>query len=167
MSSTAVETLTSTLEERSVSWSRTAAACEDALAEAVVEPAVGTDLPFDGVALPASVRRDPTPSELADAATGVTAAAFAVADYGSVVLTSGAEGTEQVSLYPRRHVAVVAASDVLSDMAAAFDRLDDAFAAGETSAVIATGPSATADMGALVEGAHGPEEVHVVVLEDR
>jgi L-lactate dehydrogenase complex protein LldG len=34
------------------------------------------------------------------------------------------------------------------------------------SAIVATGPSATADMGALVKGAHGPKVVHVVVLDD-
>jgi len=32
--------------------------------------------------------------------------------------------------------------------------------------VLATGPSATADMGGLVHGAHGPKEVHVVLLRD-
>jgi L-lactate dehydrogenase complex protein LldG len=32
--------------------------------------------------------------------------------------------------------------------------------------VLATGPSATADMGELVLGAHGPESVHVVILDE-
>jgi len=32
---------------------------------------------------------------------------------------------------------------------------------------LATGPSATADMGALVRGAHGPERVHVLLIDDR
>ncbi|TKX83368.1 hypothetical protein EXE43_24625, partial [Halorubrum sp. SS5] len=32
--------------------------------------------------------------------------------------------------------------------------------------VFATGPSATADMGGLVHGAHGPKEVHVVLLRE-
>jgi len=30
---------------------------------------------------------------------------------------------------------------------------------------MATGPSATGDMGALVQGVHGPSEVHVIVVE--
>jgi L-lactate dehydrogenase complex protein LldG len=47
----------------------------------------------------------------------------AVADYGSVVLRPGASGTEPVSLYPERHVAVLAESDLVTDMPAAFDRL--------------------------------------------
>ena len=101
----------------------------------------------------------------ADARTGVTAAALGVADYGSVVLRSDREGTEPVSLYVDRHVAVVRASDVVPDMPAAFERLGPLLRDG-ASAVLATGPSATADMGALVKGAHGPKTVHVVVLDE-
>jgi len=33
--------------------------------------------------------------------------------------------------------------------------------------ILATGPSATADMGDLVLGAHGPRAVHALLLEDR
>jgi len=33
--------------------------------------------------------------------------------------------------------------------------------------ILATGPSATADMGGLVRGAHGPKEVHVVLLSEK
>ena len=65
-----------------VTWSRTTAAeFEDALDDAIVAPAVGTPLPFDGVSLAdADVTQDPTPVELDEAATGVTPAAFAIAD---------------------------------------------------------------------------------------
>lgn len=152
-----------------MSWSRTtAAAFESTLSEAVDAPAVGTALPFEGVSLAeTSVTRDPTPSELDAAATGVTAADFAIANYGSVVVRPDAAGTEPVALYPERHVAVLAESDVVPDMPSAFERLGEAFADGGGDAILATGASATADMGALVEGVHGPSEVHVVVLEDR
>jgi L-lactate dehydrogenase complex protein LldG len=49
-------------------------------------------------------------------------------------------------------------------MAAAFEWLGEVLRETRGSAVLATGPSATADMGALVQGAHGPKEVHVVVI---
>jgi L-lactate dehydrogenase complex protein LldG len=61
----------------------------------------------------------------------------------------------------------VAASDIEPGVKAAYERLGDAAEAGQDTHVLATGPSATADMGALVEGVHGPHEVHVIVLEDR
>ena len=147
---------------------RTTAADADAvLAEAIEGPAVGTALPYDEVSLPESVDTDPSPSALEAAATGVTPAALGIADYGTVTIPSGAAGDELVSLYTPRHVAVVAASDVVSDMPTAYERLGEDFAAGMDTQILATGPSATADMGTLVQGVHGPSETHVVVLEDR
>jgi L-lactate dehydrogenase complex protein LldG len=44
--------------------------------------------------------------------------------------------------------------------------LDD-FDGGLDSAVLATGISATADMGATVYGVHGPRAVHAIVITDR
>jgi len=168
MSADVADEFESSLRDLGVSWSRTTREeFETAVAEAVESPAVGTELPFESVSLAETgVTVDPTPAQLDAAATGVTAAAFAIADYGSVVLRPDESGTEPVSLYPERHVAVLAASDLVADMPAAFDRLAEAVEAGRDDAIIATGPSATADMGALVTGAHGPKTVHVIVLED-
>ena len=138
------------------------------LEEAVRPPAVGTPLPFEGLSYAGTaVSPDPTGADLAAAATGVTAGTLCIADYGSVVLQETGAGEELLALHPDRHVVVVAASDVVSDMPAAFDALDQSFDEGFTDAIVATGPSATADMGAVVTGVHGPREVHVVVLEDR
>jgi len=131
------------------------------------EPAVGAPLSFEGASLPAWVETEPTPSELEAARTGVTPAAFAVADYGSVVLRATPDGVEPASLFPERHVAVMRASDVEPDMPAAFERFGPLLREEGASAIVATGPSATADMGELVYGAHGPQDVHVVVLTDR
>jgi L-lactate dehydrogenase complex protein LldG len=167
--SSATSTFEAALDGIGVGATRTdAAGFADALSEVVEAPAVGTALPFEGVSLADSdVVVDPTPGQLADARTGVTPASFAVADLGSVAVRSRAAGDEPVSLYPPRHVAVVAESDVLPDLPAAFDRLARTFEAGRDSLVFATGASATADMGAMVEGVHGPSEVHVVVVTDR
>lgn len=136
----------------------------DAIAEVVDAPAVGAPLPWDGVSLPEGVTTDPTPAELEACVTGVTGAELAVADYGSLVLRATSEGSEPASLFGDRHVAVLRESDIVPDMAAAFEWLGERFRATGDSAILATGPSATADMGALVQGAHGPKAVHVVVL---
>jgi L-lactate dehydrogenase complex protein LldG len=141
------------------------AAATATLADLVTPPAVGTPLPDRfGVTLPPAVRTDFTPADLRGAQTGVTHADFAVADYGSVALPATPEGLEPAALFGARHVVVVRAADVLPDMPAAFERLGPHLRDGGSS-VLATGPSATADMGALVRGAHGPKEVHVVVVE--
>lgn len=136
----------------------------DAVAEAVESPAVGVELPWDDVSLPGRVRADPTPADLEAAVTGVTPAALAVADYGSIVLRSTPDGTEPVSLFPDLHVAVVREADIVPDMTAAVEWAGEQFRETAGSAVVATGPSATADMGALVQGAHGPTDVEVVVV---
>jgi len=70
-----------------------------------------------------------------------------------------------VSLFVDRHVAVLDEADVVPNMEAAFERFGAEIPDTYGDAIIATGPSATADMGALVKGAHGPSEVRVVVVE--
>ncbi|WP_129115336.1 LUD domain-containing protein [Halegenticoccus tardaugens] len=158
------------LRRHGTSWTRTTSdAFAAAVTEAIETPAVATDLSdweLDFEDAPVTV--DPTPRELLEATTGVTGASLGVSSYGSLLLPSDAKGTEPVSLYPERHVAVVRESDVVADVSAAFDRLGDEFAEEEpTSTVFATGPSATGDMGALVYGVHGPKSVHVIILIDR
>lgn len=138
----------------------------DAIRSVAAEPAVGAPLPFDGVSLPDWVRTNPRPSVLDGAATGVTAARLGIADYGSLVIESAPGGDEPASLFAETHVAVVRASDIVPDMPAAFERLGATIREGRGDHVIATGPSATADMGDLVLGAHGPKSVHAVLLED-
>ena len=168
MPTESLATFESSLSEIGVELVRTTAEeFESTLTPLLDAPAVGTPLPFEDVSLPDAVETDPTVADLEAAKTGVTVAGYGVADYGSVVIQGGPAGEEPVSLYADEHVAVVAASDVLPDMEATFDRLAEDVREGTGQAVIATGPSATADMGALVKGAHGPIEVTVVLLEDR
>jgi L-lactate dehydrogenase complex protein LldG len=140
---------------------------EDVLADLLEEPAVGVELGIDGISLSnLPVTLDPNGAEVTGAATGITQAALGIADYGSVVIRETA-GEEPVSLFGETHVAVVAASDIVPDMPTAFEEFGEWMRTDSADAVIATGPSATADMGALVKGAHGPRAVHIVVVEDR
>jgi L-lactate dehydrogenase complex protein LldG len=161
-----LSTFEDALDELGVDLTRTTAdEFAATLGELVRDPAVGVPLPFD-VEYPDSVTVDPTAADLERAATGVTPASFGVANYGSVLLPATADGAEPVSLYPELHVPVVRASDVLPDLPEALDRFGDAAREEGASAIVATGPSATADMGELVLGAHGPEAVHVVMLDE-
>lgn len=148
-----------------------AAEVADNIADVVETPALGTPLPYEGVSLPDTVETEFSPADLEAASSGVTPARYAIATYGTVVLPNDAAGTELASLYCSVHVALVAESDILPDMAAAYEHLAGAITDGDESIpdsqVLATGPSATADMGTLIEGVHGPDEVHVVVITDR
>lgn len=136
----------------------------DAIEEVVEPPATGTALPWDGIELPDSVETEPTSADLDEAATGVTAAELAVAEYGSILLRTDERGSEPVSLFNDRHVAVLRAEDIVPDMAAAFKHVGERAREDRSSAILATGPSATADMGALVQGAHGPKNVELILV---
>jgi len=163
-----VGTFADALEGQSTVHVTTASAFPDALESAIDPPAVGTPLPYEGVSLAdAGVETDFDLAALDAARTGVTPAGLGIAEYGTVTLVSNEAGTELASLYVDRHVAVLAASDLAPDMPAAYERIDDGVAAGEATQILATGPSATADMGELIRGVHGPHETHVVVVEDR
>ena len=139
-----------------------------AIAGHVVEPAVGVAPPFAPDALASTaVETDPSPSAVTAAETAVTPGRFAIADTGSVAVPSTPDAVEPISLYADRHLLVVPEGEIYPDFDAGFDRLVEELAAGTDSVVLATGPSATADMGALVHGAHGPKAVHVLTVTDR
>jgi L-lactate dehydrogenase complex protein LldG len=167
MATGTVTTFEASLDRLDVGWTHTTTDdLGDVLGEVAREPAVGTPLPFDA-SLPDWVNTRPTPAELDGATTGITAAGLGVADYGSVFLPATADGTEPVSLFPDLHVAVLRTADVVPGMPEAFEFFGREIRDGDhSSGIVATGPSATADMGELVKGAHGPKDVHVVMLDE-
>ena len=142
---------------------------ERALADSIIEPAVGARLPFEEASLvdaDVTVGLDPTREELLAATTGVTGAMLGIASYGSVVLRMTPDVDELAAPFPERHVVVVRERDVVPNMATAFAELAPLFEGEAADAIIASGASATADMGELVYGAHGPRHVHVIILEE-
>lgn len=171
MSDTLTDDFEASLAGVDVSVTRTTAGgFEDAIQDAVGDagPAVAVELPFDDVSLSeTAVRVDPTPEALRQAQTGITPGELGITTYGSVVLRCTGDGAEFLALYPDRHVIVLTASDVLEDMPDGVDSVARRIRDESADFIIATGPSATADMGSVVQGVHGPSDVHVILLEDR
>lgn len=140
----------------------------DAIADEAGDPAVAsTAVGKEAWLSDTHVSVDPTAGELWDAHTGVTRADFAIAEYGTIYLRSDAIGSEAISLFVEHHIAVLDAESIYPTMGDAIAELDDRARRGAESGILATGPSATADMGELVTGAHGPGTVHVIVVEER
>ncbi len=138
------------------------------LKHVIEPPAITTVSLFDRYDIDApAIDANPTVGELEVAETGVTEASLGIARYGSVILQGGIEGDELISLYPTRHVILLPSSAIVEDLPAAISQLTTAHETSVTTSIVATGPSATADMGELVYGAHGPTEVHVLVVNDR
>jgi L-lactate dehydrogenase complex protein LldG len=110
------------------------------------------------------VRADPTSEEMVDSPAGVTEAFAGVARTGSVCVDVGYQKTGMASLLAPLHIAVVAAETIVPQPRDLF-REDVLRGKGLTrSFVFLTGPSATADMGPLVRGVHGPHHLHIIVL---
>lgn len=104
--------------------------------------------------------------ELATVDIGVTDTFAAVASTGTICVRVDDGYSGYISLLARTHVAVVSPSRIV-------ERPSDLFRAdylnGEglrENFVYITGPSATADMGPLVRGVHGPHFLHILVLSD-
>lgn len=134
----------------------------------MTQPAVGVPISIEEVSLAdLNINLDPTAEEIRTAETGITGVGMAIASYGTVTIESSGAGDELISLYPPNHIAIVPGSNIVSDMNTAFDTLSIAFKQGRTSHIFATGPSATADLGGLIQGVHGPEQVSVIIVEDR
>lgn len=105
----------------------------------------------------------------AEADAGVTAADFALADTGTLVLFSAPGKNRSASLIPPVHVSLVPASRILSDLSSLIPRLPQGTEAVDRGSAVSliTGTSKTADIElTLVRGVHGPGEVHVILLTD-
>ncbi len=83
---------------------------------------------------------------------GITAAAGAIAETGTIVLTDAATRPRLAALAPWIHIAILQEDDIWPDSPTALKRLGD-----DPSVIWVTGPSKTADVeGILIEGVHGP-----------
>lgn len=135
-----------------------------------LEAAIAATLPGLAMALTGAgltvVGSDAPLAELVAADAGVSLAAFAVAETGSVALASPRRGDRLASMLPATHIVIVRAGDMLVDLDAAGERLRTAVSPHAYVSLV-TGPSRTADIErVLTIGVHGPRALHVVVLVD-
>ena len=95
-----------------------------------------------------------------DYAFGITAAAGAIAETGTVILTDAGTSSRLAALAPWVHVAVVPRARLFATIAEAAAALGD-----DPNIIWCTGPSKTADVeGILIEGVHGPGQQLALVV---
>ena len=106
----------------------------------------------------------PTIDEMKTIRVGVTDAFCGIASTGSVCVSIGRELTGPVSSLTRKHIAVLDGNTIVPRPR---DVFSEEYLGGKglrRSFSFITGPSATADMGPLVRGVHGPGKLHIIVL---
>ena len=106
-------------------------------------------------------------ARLFEADVGITGSDYAIAETGTVVVHPRGGLSRLVSLSPTRHIAVVRRGTVLPSLDELFLLESEAQANGTlaSSMNLITGPSRTGDIeGVIVEGIHGPIEVHMVLV---
>ncbi|MEO6708496.1 MAG: LUD domain-containing protein, partial [Planctomycetota bacterium] len=105
-------------------------------------------------------------ARVAAADVGLAIADLGVAATGSMLFRAGPQRPRSVSLLPRSHVSVLAASNLVADLARGIAWLA-AQGSPPSSAVFVTGPSRTSDIeNDLTLGVHGPAAVTVFLLDN-
>lgn len=106
-----------------------------------------------------------------EAKIGFTGVEFALAESGTLVLTSLTEGSQLASLAPPVHVALFRRAQVVESLEEVLSHLPVPRDPGQDlpgrSVVFVTGPSRTADIEQIsIRGVHGPTYVYSILIED-
>ena len=97
----------------------------------------------------------------------VSQAFGAIAESGTLMLTSGKENPTTLNFLPDTHIVVVEARDIAGDYETLWRKLRERIGAGVMPRTVnwITGPSRSADIEqTLILGAHGPRRLHVMIV---
>ena len=108
----------------------------------------------------------PDKNELAACDAGISECDALVAQTGSVLVTSRSAGGRALSCLPPHHVVIARREQLVADLPAAFELLQQKYGANYPSMIsFITGPSRTGDIERiLVLGAHGPKKLTIFAV---
>jgi L-lactate utilization protein LutC len=111
-------------------------------------------------------------ARLANCGVGVTAADYAIAETGTIVLSNDEPSALLVSLLPPVHIAVLRSSQISASLDEVISKLStERISRGDPggpsrSITLITGPSRTSDVELVLSiGVHGPKELHLIILD--
>lgn len=111
-----------------------------------------------------NVVTEPTRDQMRTIRVGVTDAFCGIASTGSVCVSINRSLSGPAGSLTRKHIVVVDGRTILARPRDVFAPDTGGNGLRRTFSFI-TGPSATADMGPLVRGVHGPGKLHIIVLD--
>ena len=110
-----------------------------------------------------------TAARLANCDVGLTAADYAIADTGTIVLSSDEQNALLVSLLPAVHIALVRSSQIAASLDEVISKIGEERIGRfdpSRSVTLITGPSRTSDIELVLSiGVHGPKELHVIIID--
>jgi L-lactate dehydrogenase complex protein LldG len=99
-------------------------------------------------------------------AVSVTPAFAAIAETGTLMLTSGPDTPSTLNFLPDTHIVVLKADDIVGPYEDALDRVRARNARMPRTINFVTGPSRTGDIEQIIQlGAHGPRRLHILLVE--
>ena len=100
---------------------------------------------------------------------GLSHAFAAIAETGTLAMTSGPGNPTTLNFLPDNHIVVLREADLVGDAESLSDRLRAAYgkALAPRTVNLITGPSRSGDIEQqIVLGAHGPRRLHIIILRD-
>ncbi len=91
----------------------------------------------------------------------------AVAETGTLVMTSGSRNPTTLNFLPENHIVIIEAGRIVGSYEDVWDEMRKVYGEGEMPRAVnlISGPSRTADVEQKIElGAHGPRRLHVIIL---
>ena len=117
----------------------------------------------------AAIDHEHAVAQLAQCEVGLTAVDYAIAETGTIVLSSDERHSLLISLLPPVHIALVRSSQIkasLDEIIKAVGAEKIARVDPSRSVTLITGPSRTSDVELVLSvGVHGPKELHVIVID--
>ena len=96
---------------------------------------------------------------------GITAPAISISESATLVQITSPGCPRSTSLVPSIHIALIRSENIVANLEETYALIEEL--APKESFVLISGPSKTADIEAhLVHGAHGPKEVHIILLKE-
>ncbi|MEG8946997.1 LUD domain-containing protein [Rosettibacter firmus] len=106
---------------------------------------------------------NPTDDQLKSVRTGITSAFCGIASTGSICISTKNHLANYISMLCRNHIVIIKNTNIIPGIDYLFN--NELFDKKITSSCsIITGSSATADMGPLVRGVHGPGILHIIII---